>query len=74
MVNYSTRISAKWGVYLLRRSFDLENGMFWPSWPTLSIAKKNLRRNPRTKKKMVNYSTRKSAKWEVYLMWGSFDL
>jgi len=29
-VDYNTRISAKWGVYLLWGIFDLENGMFYP--------------------------------------------
>jgi len=29
-MDYSTRKSAKWGVYVLRILFDLENGPFWP--------------------------------------------
>jgi len=28
-IHYSTRKSAKWGVYLLWGTFDLYNGTFW---------------------------------------------
>ncbi|KAG5572582.1 hypothetical protein H5410_062348 [Solanum commersonii] len=38
-MDYSTRKSAKWGVCLLRGSFDLENRPVWLSGPTVSIAK-----------------------------------
>lgn len=32
-----------------------------------------VRRNFESQKLMVNYSKRKSVKWRVYLLWGSFD-
>ena len=39
-MDYSTRKSAKWGVYLLWGTFDLQNGTFWPWGLTGSIAKR----------------------------------
>ncbi|KAG5582346.1 hypothetical protein H5410_052973 [Solanum commersonii] len=42
VVNYSTQKSAKLVVYQLRGSFDLVNGLFWPSWRTGFIAKARL--------------------------------
>ncbi|KAG5569187.1 hypothetical protein H5410_058953 [Solanum commersonii] len=38
-MDYSTRKSAKQGVYLLRGSFDLENGPIFPFEPTGFITK-----------------------------------
>jgi len=38
-MDYSTRKLAKWGVYLLWGTFDLQNGTFWPCGLTGSIAK-----------------------------------
>jgi len=140
----SIRKSAKWGIYLLRGSFDLENGPFWPWGPTVTIEKvltdiqvkfllewgqnSGSPKNPWTiayenrqnggitcsgdrltlkmgcfghganrlhreglneptgkilakirlefqiTKKYMDNSTRKSAKWGVYLLQGSFDL
>ena len=37
---------------------------FWQKW----------HRNFGSPKKMINYSTQKSVKWGVYLLWGFFDL
>ncbi|KAG5593524.1 hypothetical protein H5410_044038 [Solanum commersonii] len=58
---YSTRQLAKWGVYLLRGSFDNINKKFWQ--------KKG--QNFRSPKKIVNYNTKKL---EFYLLYASFDL
>jgi len=38
-MDYNTRKSAKWGVYLLWGTFELENGTFWSLGLTGSIAK-----------------------------------
>ncbi|KAG5588774.1 hypothetical protein H5410_049208 [Solanum commersonii] len=38
-IDYSTQKLTKWGVALLRGSFDLENGSFSLRGPTSSIAK-----------------------------------
>ena len=82
MVCYSTRKSSKWGVCSLRGSFDLPNWADKLWWPTVCIEKvltdvhENiwhfLRRNPDHPKK-VCYSTRKSSKWIVCSLRGSFD-
>jgi len=83
-MDYSTRKSAKWGVCLLRVTFDLENGPFWPWRPTGSIGKvltdvqvkfwQKWGQNSVSPKRMVNNSTWKSVKEGVYLPWGLFDL
>ncbi|KAG5598314.1 hypothetical protein H5410_029684 [Solanum commersonii] len=59
-MDYNTRKLTKWGVYRLRGSFDLENGLFWPS-------------EFRITKNSKDYSIRKSRKWGVYLLRGPFD-
>jgi len=38
-MDYSTRKSAKWGVYLLWGTFEFQNGTFWPWGLTGSTAK-----------------------------------
>ncbi|KAG5598144.1 hypothetical protein H5410_039376 [Solanum commersonii] len=45
-MGYSTQKWAKWGVYLLRGSVDLENGPFWQLGRTGSIDK--IAKNPWT--------------------------
>lgn len=39
ILNYSTRSSAKWGIYKLQGPFDLENGSTWPWGQTSCIVK-----------------------------------
>ena len=77
------RISSKWVVCKLRGSFDVENGPDCSWGPTRCIAKvlKDVHNffgifdvEIRITQKMVCYSTRKSSKWGVCSLRGSFDL
>ena len=83
MVCYSTRKSSKWGVCSLRGSFDHPNGSDKPWWPTGCIDKVLTEVHKkfcifdveiRITQKMVFYSTRKSSKWGVCSLWGSFGV
>ena len=83
MVYYSTRKSSKWGVCPLWGSFDLQNGSDGPWGPTGCIDKvlTDVHKKIgifdvgiRITRKMVCYSKRKSSKWGVCSLWGSFDL
>jgi len=82
-INYSTRKSAKCGVYLIRGTFDLQNGMYWPWGLTGFIAKVltvvhekfgKIMSEFQITKKSMDYRTRKLAKWGVYMICGKFDL
>jgi len=82
-MDYSTRKLAKWGVYLLWGTFDLQNGTFWPRGLTRSIAKVLTDVHDKFRQKLCRNSwspkspwtsTRKSAKLEVFLLWVTFDL
>jgi len=84
LIDYSIRKSANWGVYLIRGTFDLQNGMFWPWGLIGSIAKvltdfhekiwQKLCWFSGSPKSPCIYSTRILAKLGVYLLWGIFDL
>ena len=82
MVCYSTRKSSKWGVCSLRGSSDPPNGSYKPWWKIICIDKvlKDIHKKIwhfyfgiRITQKMVCYITRKSSKWCVCSLRGSFD-
>ena len=83
MVCYSTRKLSKWGVCSLRGSFDLQNWSDMPWEPTgcidmvlTDVHKKiwHFHFEIRITQKMVCYSTRKSSKWGLCSLRGTFDL
>ena len=83
IVCYSTRKSAKRGICVFWGSIDLENGSYCSWWKTGCIDKvlTDVQKDfwhfdveIQITQKMVLYSTRKSSKWGVYALQGSFDL